>query len=769
LNVPKHQFKGRREDARLLTGRGRYTSDHQFEGQAAACFLRAERAHASIIRIGIDSARRQPGVIDIVTGDDVIATGWKGPPSMSFFNGVGGSSLRVPFRSALAHGRVRFVGEPVALVVAETEHQAQDAAELIEVEYEDLPVVVEAAAGISTNSVRLHPDLPDNLAFDYEYGDRQSTEPGFGQAAHIVRVSLRAQRIAGNPMEPKSCIAHYDAAKDVYEVCMPTQGISDIKATLSQITGLPAENFTIRSMDVGGGFGIRNEIYPEFLAVMLAAKRTGRAVKWLGTRSETISGDHHARAADLRGELALDAKGKFLALRVEWLVNLGAYCSSAGPLINTVAAPTSSAMSLYDVPALYGRHRLVFTNTTPTTAYRGAGRPNVAYLWERLVEEAALATGINLVQLRKRNFLRKRMFPLKTPTGSTYDSGDPAQLLTAALRESDWKGFSKRRRMAKRRGRLRGIGLALFVEPSGGIGKEQVELRVEADGKIAMFSNAGPSGQGHETVFPALVAGVLGVPEERIELRYNDNSISKFSGTGSFGSRSLISHGAGFATAAREIVQKGLKLAAGQFEVAPGDVVCENGRYRVVGTDLSVTMEVLIEKVRGDSSHPLDTNVTIDLATAFPSGAHVAEVEIDPDTGAVWIVNYIAADDCGRIFNHKLVEGQLLGGMMQGIGQVFYEHIAYDPETGQLLSGTFMDYAMPRCHDAAPTKLIDCGVLSPANSLGAKGAGEAGATGSVPALANAVLDALKAVNVQNLEMPYSPARIWEAIHRANRV
>ena len=767
--MPKHQFKGRREDARLLAGRGRYTSDHQFEGQAAACFLRADRAHASIIRIGIDAACRQPGVIDIVTGDDVIATGWKGPPSMSFFKGVGGSSLRVPFRSALAHGRVRFVGEPVALVVAETEHQAQDAAELIEIEYKDLPVVVEAADGISTDSVRLHPDLPDNLAFDYEYGDRQSTDPGFEQAAHVVRVSLRAQRIAGNPMEPKSCIAHFDAANDAYEVCMPTQGISDIRATLSQITGLPVENFTIRSMDVGGGFGIRNEIYPEFLAVMLAAKRTGRAVKWLGTRSETMSGDHHARAADLCGELALDANGKFLALRVEWLVNLGAYCSSAGPLINTVAAPTSSAMSLYDVPALYGRHRLVFTNTTPTTAYRGAGRPNVAYLWERLVEEAALATRINSVQLRQRNFLRKQMFPLKTLTGSTYDSADPAQLLTTALRESDWEGFTERRQNAKKRGQLRGIGLALFLEPSGGVGKEQVELRVEADGKIAMFSNAGPSGQGHETVFPALVADILGVPEERIELHYNDNSISKFSGTGSFGSRSLISHGAGFATAAREIVQKGLKLASSQFEVSSSDVVFENGRYRVVGTDLSATMEVLIEKVRGDSSHPLDTNVTIDLATAFPSGAHVAEVEIDPDTGAARIVNYIAADDCGRIFNHKLVEGQLLGGMMQGIGQVFYEHIAYDPETGQLLSGTFMDYAMPRAHDAARTKLIDCGVLSPANSLGAKGAGEAGATGSVPALANAVLDALKAVNVQNLEMPYSPARIWEAIHRANRV
>ena len=764
--MPEHQFKGRREDARLLTGRGRYTSDHRFEGQAAAYFLRADRAHARIVRIGIDEARKQPGVIDIVTGDDAVATGWKGPPAMAFFKGVGGSSLRVPFRSALAHGKVRFVGEPVALVVAETEAQAQDAAELIEIEYEDLPVVVEAADAIAAGAVPLHSDQPGNLAFDYEYGNRQSTEPGFAEAAHIVRVNLSAQRIAGNPMEPKSCTARYDAAKEAYEVCIPTQGISDIKATLSQITGVPAENFTIRSMDVGGGFGIRNEVYPEFLAVMLAAKRTGRPVKWLGTRSETMSGDHHARAAELRGELALDAKGKFLALRVEWLVNLGAYASSAGPLINTVAAPTSSAMSLYDVPALYGRHRLVFTNTTPTTAYRGAGRPNVAYLWERLVEEAAAAVGINSVQLRRRNFLRKNMFPRKTPTGSTYDSADPAQLLTVALRESDWDGFAKRRRAAKKEGKLRGIGLALFIEPSGGMGKEQVELRVEADGKIAMFSNAGPSGQGHETVFPAVVAEVLGIPEERIELRVNDNSIPKFAGTGSFGSRSLVSHGAALSAGAKEIVQKGLRLAAGQFEVSPGDVVFENGRYRVAGTDLSVTLEALIEKVRGDSSHPLDTNVTIDLATAFPSGAHVAEVEIDPDTGAAQIVNYIAADDCGRIFNHKLVEGQLLGGMMQGIGQVFGEHIAYDPATGQLLSGTFMDYAMPRADNIGPTKLIDCGVLSPANSLGAKGAGEAGATGSVPALANAVLDALKAVNVRKLEMPYSPARIWAAIQQA---
>jgi carbon-monoxide dehydrogenase large subunit len=356
------------------------------------------------------------------------------------------------------------------------------------------------------------------------------------------------------------------------------------------------------------------------------------------------------------------------------------------------------------------------------------------------------------------------MFPMRTPTNSNYDSADPARLLKTALQAADWKGFAKRRREAKRRGRLRGIGLALFLEPSGGLGKEQVEIRVETGGHLAMYSNAGPSGQGHETVFPMLVADVLGIPADKIELRYNDVAAPKLAGTGSFGSRSLISHGAALQTAAKEIVEKGRKLAADELEVAAGDVVFENGQYKVAGTDLAIGIQTLIERKWSEPTHPLDTNTTIDLASAFPSGAHVAEVEIDPDTGALEVVNYIAADDCGTIYNHKLVEGQLHGGLMQGLGQVVGEHIAYDPQSGQLLSGSFMDYFMPRADNLPPITLIDCGVVSPANPLGAKGAGEAGATGSVPALANAVLDALKPLNVRKLDMPYTPDRIWTAIH-----
>jgi carbon-monoxide dehydrogenase large subunit len=761
------EFHGRREDFRLVTGHGRYTADVNVNGQAAGYFLRSDRAHAKIVRVDTEKARALPGVFGILTGADVAAAGWKGLPAMAFFKGVGGSSLRVPPRHALAQDRVRFVGEPVALVVAESEHIAQDAAELIEVEYEDLPVLVETADANAAGAVRIHDEAPDNLAFEYEYGNRETAEQAMAGATHVVRVQLRAQRIAGNPMEPKSAVASYDAASDSFELSAPTQGTSDVKNALATITGLPAERFRIHSADVGGGFGIRNEVYPEFLAVMLAAKKTARAVKWTGTRSETISGDHHGRAADLSGELGLDRDGRFIALRVEWLVNLGAFCTNAGPLINTVAAPTSSAISLYNLTALHGRHRLVFTNTTPTTAYRGAGRPNVAYLWERLVEEAAVTIGVDAIELRRRNLLRKDMFPMKTPTNSNYDSADPARLLKTALQAADWKGFAKRQREAKRRGKLRGIGLALFLEPSGGMGKEQVEIRIESGGRLAMYANAGPSGQGHETVFPMIVADVLGIPDDRIELRYNDVAAPKLLGTGSFGSRSLIAHGGALQAAAKEIVEKGRKLAANEFEVEAGDVVFENGEYKVAGTDLKMGIQALIERKWNEPTHPLDTNATIDLANAFPSGAHVAEVEIDPDTGALAVVNYIAADDCGNIYNHTLVEGQLHGGLMQGLGQVVGEHIAYDRESGQLLSGSFMDYFMPRADNLPPITLIDCAVPSPANALGAKGAGEAGATGSVPALANAVMDALKPAGVRKLDMPYTPDRIWGAIHEQN--
>jgi aerobic carbon-monoxide dehydrogenase large subunit len=522
-------------------------------------------------------------------------------------------------------------------------------------------------------------------------------------------------------------------------------------------------------MDVGGAFGVRNEVYPEFVALAFAARSLGRPVKWVGTRAETIVSDHHGRGATLSGELALDREGNFLGLRIGWLVDLGAYCSNAGPFINTAAAPTSMAANAYRTPAVYGLNRLVFTTMTPTTAYRGAGRPNASYLMERLVDEAARVAGIDRIELRRRNLLVKDAFPYKTPTGSTYDSGDPTGLLEQAVEVADWAGFERRRTQAKRRGKLRGIGCAAFIEPSGGLGQEQAAIKFDAAGNLRLYTLCGPSGQGHETVFPELVGEILGLAPETITLRYSDPAGPPLTGTGSFGSRSLISHGGGLSVAAKEVIRKGLALAARDLEVAPGDLVFEHGRYRVPGTDIAIELDQLVRKHAGEGEHPLDTIATLNTVAAFPSGVHIAELEIDPETGTTELIRYTAVDDCGRVMNHVLVEGQLHGGLMQGIGQLFGEHCIYDRDTGQLLTGTFLDYFMPRADQLPAIALCDRPTLSPSNPLGAKGAGEAGTTGAIPCIANAVMDALAPLGIERLDMPYTPHRVWAAIEAKRRL
>jgi carbon-monoxide dehydrogenase large subunit len=707
-----------------------------------------------------------PGVLQVLTGADVKAAGWKTPQAMSLPPGVGGFVLKVPERPCLAVERVRFAGEPVAMVVAETEAQALEAIEAVAVEYEELPVLASAQAAIADGAVLLHDSVPGNLAFDFDFGDKDATAAQFAKARRVVNVVLEAQRIAGVPMEPKACLAAWDRASGVCDVYMQTQGMGDLLTGLAFVTGLPRERFRVHAHDVGGGYGVRNELYPENVAVVLAAQLTGRPVKWVGTRSETMVSDHHGRGATLSGKLALDDAGRFIGLEVEWLVDLGAYTSNAAPLINTVAAPRSMATNVYAVPAIYARNKLVLTNKTPSAPYRGAGRPNVAYLWERLVDEAARATGLDRVEIRRRNLIAKEQFPYKTPTGSVYDSGDPAGLLDRALEAADWSGFGQRRAQAKARGRLSGIGLALFIEPSGAVGAEEISITFRSDGTLSLYSLAGPSGQGYETVYPDIVAQVLGLDADKLKLHSSDPHGPQLSGTGSFGSRSLISHGAALYQGALEVVEKGRKLAAEKLEAAVSDIDFANGRYVVKGTDLAVSLADLAARHTGTGPNPLDTTTKLAVSAAFPSGAHVAEVEIDPGTGKVEIVRYTAVDDCGVIYNHKIVEGQMLGGLMQGIGQVLCESLVYDADSGQLLSGSFMDYAMPRAEALSKLMLIDRPVPSPANALGAKGAGEAGATGSVPALANAVHDALHAAGVGPIEMPYTPQRVWEALSRA---
>ncbi|OGA65329.1 MAG: hypothetical protein A3G83_07530 [Betaproteobacteria bacterium RIFCSPLOWO2_12_FULL_68_20] len=766
----KSEFKGRREDDRLLTGAGRYAADWNLPGQLHACFLRSDRAHAEIASIDVKPAVALPGVIAVLTGDDADIAAIRTPKTNVSFPGRGGAELKLPHRPCLARGRVRFVGEPMALVLADSPHAAQDAADAISAEYRDLDPVVNATEALAAGAPQLHADVPGNLCFDFEWGDEAKVNEAFARAARVVRLEHESQRLAPNPMEPKAVLAAYDPAKDVFDVWSSTQGVTMLRASFSGFTGLPPEKFRIHAQDVGGGFGARSPAYAEYVALLVAAKRLGRPVKWVASRAECFVSDYHGRAIRISGELALERDGTFLALRHQLTANMGAYLSAAGPFIST-AYPRMGSVGVYRVPAVYGRSRCVLTNTTPIAAYRGAGRPDIAFNVERLVEEAARKTGIDRLEIRRRNFIPKEAFPYKTPQDVIYDSGDYAGLLEKARRHSAWDQFEARRAEARARGRLRGIGCAVFLEPAaGGRGPnpDQAMLKFGPSGEMLLYSVAGPSGQGHETVLPEIAARALGVDAERIVLRTGDPDAPALTGMGTVGSRSMVQHGGAALAAAREVIRKGLELAAQELEVALQDVEFADGRYTVKGTDRSIALADLARKHAGGATHPLDSVGDMKLSVTFPSGAHVAEVEIDPDTGATEVIGYVAVEDCGNVINHTLLEGQMHGGIAQGAGQVFGEHCVYDPASGQLLTGSFMDYAMPRAGELPEPGLFDHPVPSPTNALGVKGAGEAGTIGALPTLMNAILDALRPAGIEHLEMPATASRIWEALRAAAR-
>ncbi len=752
---------GRREDARLLTGQGRYTADWNRPGQVYAAFLRADRAHAVLRAIDVTAARKAPGVLAVLTGPDAVAAGFDRGAAMMPVKGRG-EALRVPPRPALATDRVRFVGEPVALVVAETAHQAQDAAELITVTYEALPVVADAADALAPGAAVIHESVPGNLCFDFDYGDATATDAAFAAAAFVVRLTLRSGRVVGNPMEPKAALAAWDG--DVLDLWTSTQGMTAMRDSLAAQTGLPPEHIRIRAQDVGGGFGIRGPAYPEHMAPALAARTVGRPVKWVASRAETFLSDYHGRGLLMTGELAVDTDGRFLALRHEWLADQGAHPVATGPLINSLN-PACMSTGCYRVPAVYGRHRLALTNTVPITAYRGAGRPDMAYIIERLVDEAALRTGIDRIELRRRNLIPADAFPYRPPTApvfSEYDSGDYRAALDQALAEARWDGFEDRRAEAAAHGRLRGIGCAVFVEPSGGVvPKDEVAITFEPDGGLVLHTVVTSNGQGHETLYPEIVARVLGIDPARVRLSAGDPEGPVLVGGGAFASRSMMSHGAASLVAAREVLEKAGALAVETLEAAAADIEYASGTFRIAGTDRIVTLADLA------SGGALDTTTGLAAARAFPSGAHVAEVEVDPETGEIHVVRYTAVDDCGVVISPVLLEGQILGGMFQGLGQVLGEHCVYDTDA-QILSGTFMDYFMPRSDMLTRFSIGDCCVPSPTNPLGVKGAGEAGTTGALPAAMNAILDALRPAGVTALDMPASPPRVWRALAGVDR-
>lgn len=760
-------FKGRREDRRLVTGQGRYTNDWNLEGQVYAAFRRSDRGHALIKSIDASAAQDSPGVIAVLTGRDVAYAGFKTLPPISPPPGRGGQGILVPERPVLARDRVRFVGEEVAVVVAKSAAAARDAADLIEIDYEDLPVLIGFDNAMAADAPVIHDNIPGNICFDFEYGDEQKTKDAFARAAGIVTLTAESPRVAPTPLEVRGALIAYDAASDSYDIYCANQGTPAFRDDLALMTGVPAERLRVHMIDVGGAFGARTAPFPEYPAMLYLAKKLGKPIKWLSTRSEDFLTDNHGRAVSLRGELAYDEKGKFLALRTEWLCDSGAYLAPAGILTNSINGRVIGA-GAYAIEALYGRHRQVITNTSPTNAYRGAGRPEANYIVERLVDEAAAKLGIDPLELRRRNVIRKAQFPYTTPTGARFDSADFPGLVAAVKEKADWKGFAARRRQSRKAGKLRGIGCGLFIEPSGGGGvpKDEVAVLFQRDGTIVIHNVAGPSGQGHETVFPELVARWLGVPVERVASHSGDPSGPKLSGAPSIGSRSGMTQGSAFKVAADVVIDKAKKLAADALEAHAEDIEFKDGTFTIAGTDRSMKMTEVIERHASDNPHPLDTIAGRPVSLAFPSGAHVVEVEIDADTGDVDVVRYTAVDDIGNVLNHTIANGQLVGGIMQGAGHVFGEHCAYDESNGQLITGSFMDYCMPRAHLLPPIDLVDHGVPSPNNPLGAKGVGESGTTGAMPACMNAVMDALRSAGVTHFDIPATPARIWEALAAA---
>jgi aerobic carbon-monoxide dehydrogenase large subunit len=736
----------------MLTGRGRYVSDWNLPGQAHAHFLRSDRAHAEIVSIDAAEALRAPGVVAVFTGADLDL---KSLPAALPAKGRGGMELINPGRPALAKGRVRFAGDALALIVAESATAAQDAAELVAIEYRDLPAVVSSREALAAGAPLVHDSVPGNMVLDYESGDEAKARAAFAAAAKVVKLDVDISRVVGNPMEPRACLAAF--VSDQYHLYACTQGAAIMRNQLSAVLGVPPEKIRVIAEEVGGGFGVRFNLYPEYCAALFAAKKLGRPVKWTGTRSEVFLADEQARDVQSHGELALDAQNRIIGMRFDMVANLGAYLAPTGPFINTIGI-VNCLSGVYDVPAAYARVRLALTHTAPMAAYRGAGRPIMSYALERLVEQAAYELRLDPAEFRKKSFIPKTKFPYRIAAGFEYDCGDFAGVMEKALNAADWTGFEKRKTEAKRRGRLRGRGMATYIEATGAgfAPQDQVEMRWSNEGGVTIYAPTHNHGQGHETVFAELVSRELGIPMEKIGLRTAGPEFY-ITGNATGGSRSGAAVGSVIMLAAREVVKKGLALAADKLEAAQADIEFAQGRYRIKGTDRAIAIQALAKDAA------LDIAYQNKFGACFPNGCHIAEVEIEPETGDTEIVSYVACDDAGNILNHQIVEGQVQGGLTQGAGQILHELAVYDRESGQLLTGSFMDYAMPRAGLVQGIKLVDHPVPTSLNPLGAKGVGEAGVTGSMPALMNAIVDALRQAGVKHFEMPASPARVWSAL------
>jgi aerobic carbon-monoxide dehydrogenase large subunit len=770
----------RKEDERLLAGRGRFVDDVSLPGQAYAAILRSPHAHARILSIDTTRAAAAPGVLVILTGRDYVADRLGAIPH----NPVGVDHLDLskpsfapaaiphgplPAHLAIAVDRVRHVGEAVALIVAETVAAALDAAEFVEVAYEALPAVTDVRAAARPGAPRLWDDRPDNLCVAADNGDRAATAAAMAKAYRIIRLASCNQRVSGAPMEPRAALGHYDAADGTYTLYSPSQGVHRHKNSMVALFGVPADKVRVITGDVGGGFGVRSPCYPEYALVLWASRRLGRPVKWTSTRQEAFVTDFQSRDFFIEGALALDRDGKFLALTLDYLGNLGAYPVSFAVLSNVLRM----AAGVYDIPALHVAVRGVTTNTLPIGVYRGAGRPESNFILERLIDMAAAELRVDRAALRQRNLIAATALPYQSPLGHRYDTGAFAENMATVLRAIDWEGFPARRAAAAARDMLAGIAIVNYLESPTGWPGERTDITVRPEGRVDAVIGTGASGQGHETSFSQVVASQLQIPFAQVAILFGDSAVA-VSGGGSHSDRSMRLGGTVLVRASDAIIERGRKLAAHRLEAAEADIAFADGRYTVAGTDRSLGLfEVAAigldpktpEVLRG----PLAATAEVsERLHAHPNGAVGCELEVDPEAGTVRILRYVTVDDVGRIINPMIVEGQVHGGIAQGVGQALMEQMVYSPDAGQLLSGSFLDYTMPRADDLPFFEVASNAIPTASNPLGIKGAGECGTTPATAVVINAIVDALREHGVKHVEMPATPERIWRTIRSAAR-
>ncbi len=761
---------GRLEDRRFVTGRGRFLDDLRIDGALHLAVVRSPVAHARIRSVDVTAAEAVEGVVAVVTAERMDPEGRMHIPCLVPLKNRDGSRRADPPRPVLARDRVRHAGEAVAFVVAESRAAAEAAAEAVAVDWEELPAVVDPARADAA-AVTLHEAAPRNVAFDWHFGDEAAVAEAFARAAHVTRLELVNNRVVPCAMEPRACLAHPEEGTGRLVVWVPSQGVWLHRQLLARLLGLPEARIRVRTPDVGGGFGMKIFVYPEYVMVAWAAHTLGRPVRWTAGRGESFLADTHGRGHVTVAELAFDADARMLAYRVRVRADMGAYLSNYAPFIPTLAA-LKVLTGVYRIPAVSYGVLGVFTNTQPVDAYRGAGRPESIYALERLVDVAARELGLPPEELRRRNMIAPEEMPYRTAAGETYDSGEFVRLMEACMTRADWAGAAARREEARRRGRLRGIGMAYYIEATMGDAEERARVRFLEDGTVEVAVGTQSTGQGHETAYAQILAERLGVPPERVRVVQGDTDVME-EGGGTGGSRSLTAEGTALLEAAARVIEKGRLAAAHHFEAAVDDVVFADGVFRVRGTDREIALLELARLVASWRERPaglesgLDADAEITLsAYSYPNGCHIAEVEVDPETGTVDLVRYTVVDDFGVVLNPLLVAGQVHGGIAQGVGQALLEHAVFDPDSGQLLTGSFADYALPRADRLPFVDFSYIEIPCRHNPLGVKGCGEAGSIGAPPAVVNAVMDALAPLGIRHLDMPLTPARVRAAVAAA---